>query len=133
MRKSEKTTFRRAKVSKLLTTLPCHRPDFRTGLRFSFLAQNRDTQTQGEISFFQILYSLSNYHLIRNGRLPYKGSHLPIIENYVTHKPCIWKHPKNKQRRACCFTSQINYHCCVTVTVFKRDCITTYKQTLFYS
>ena len=38
MRKSEKTTFQWPKVSKLLTTLPRHRPDFRTGLRFSFWA-----------------------------------------------------------------------------------------------
>ena len=38
MRKSEKTTFQWPKVSRLLTTLPRHRPDFRTGLRFSFRA-----------------------------------------------------------------------------------------------
>ena len=38
MRKSEKTTFQWPKVIKLLTTIPCHRPDFRTGLRFSFWA-----------------------------------------------------------------------------------------------
>ena len=34
MRKSEKTTFQWPKVSKLLTTLPRHRPHIRTGLRF---------------------------------------------------------------------------------------------------
>ena len=38
MRKSEKTTFQWPKVSKLLITLPRHKPDFRTGLRFSFRA-----------------------------------------------------------------------------------------------
>ena len=38
MRKSKKTTFQRAKVSRILTTLLRHRPDFRTGLRFSFRA-----------------------------------------------------------------------------------------------
>ena len=38
MRKSEKTTFQWPKVIKLLITIPCHRPDFRTGLRFSFWA-----------------------------------------------------------------------------------------------
>ena len=38
MRKSEKTTFQSPKVSKLLITLPRHKPDFRTGLRFSFWA-----------------------------------------------------------------------------------------------
>ena len=36
MRKGEKTTFQWPKVSRLLTTLPCHRPDFSTGLRFLF-------------------------------------------------------------------------------------------------
>ena len=34
MRKSEKTTSQWPKVSRLLTTLPRHRPDIRTGLRF---------------------------------------------------------------------------------------------------
>ena len=34
MRKGEKTTFQWPKVSRLLTTLPRHRPDIRTGLRF---------------------------------------------------------------------------------------------------
>ena len=38
MRKSEKTTFQWPKVIKLLITIPCHRPDFRTGLIFSFWA-----------------------------------------------------------------------------------------------
>ena len=38
MRKSEKTTFQWPKVSKLLTTLPRHRADIRTGLRFLFRA-----------------------------------------------------------------------------------------------
>ena len=38
MRKSKKTTFQWPKVSKLLTTLPRHRADIRTGLRFSFWA-----------------------------------------------------------------------------------------------
>ena len=34
MRKSEKPTFQLPKVSRLPTTLPRHRPDFRTGLNF---------------------------------------------------------------------------------------------------
>ena len=38
MRKSEKTTFQWPKVSKLLTTLPRHRANIRTGLRFFFRA-----------------------------------------------------------------------------------------------
>ena len=38
MRKREKTTFQWPKVSKFLTMLPRYRPDFRTGLRFSFRA-----------------------------------------------------------------------------------------------
>ena len=38
MRKSEKTTLQWPKVSKLLTTLPRHRADIRTGLRFLFRA-----------------------------------------------------------------------------------------------
>ena len=38
MRKHEYTIFQWSKVSRLLTTLPRHRPDFRTGLRFSFWA-----------------------------------------------------------------------------------------------
>ena len=38
MRKSEKTTFQWPKVSRLLTTLPRHRADIRTGLRFLFRA-----------------------------------------------------------------------------------------------
>ena len=38
MRKSEKTTFQWLKVSKLLTTLPRHRADIRTCLRFLFRA-----------------------------------------------------------------------------------------------
>ena len=38
MRKSEKPTFQLPKVSRLPTKLPRHRPDFRTGLRFSFRA-----------------------------------------------------------------------------------------------
>ena len=38
MRKSEKTTFQWPKVSKLLTTLPRHRANIKTGLRFLFRA-----------------------------------------------------------------------------------------------
>ena len=38
MRKSEKTTFQWPKVSRLLITLPRHRHDFRTCLRFLFPA-----------------------------------------------------------------------------------------------
>ena len=38
MRKSEKTTFQWPKVSKSLTTLPRHRANIRTGLRFLFRA-----------------------------------------------------------------------------------------------
>ena len=38
MRKIEKTTFQWPKVSRLLTTLTRQRPEFRTGLRFSFRA-----------------------------------------------------------------------------------------------
>ena len=38
MRKSEKTAFQWPKVSRLLTMLPRHRPDFRTGPIFSFQA-----------------------------------------------------------------------------------------------
>ena len=38
MGKSKKTTFQWPKVSKLLTTLPRHRADIRTGLRFLFRA-----------------------------------------------------------------------------------------------
>ena len=38
LRKSQKTTFRWPEVSRFLTMLPRHRPDFRTGLRFSFWA-----------------------------------------------------------------------------------------------
>ena len=38
MRKSEKTTFQWPKVSKWLTTLPRHRANIRTGLRFLFRA-----------------------------------------------------------------------------------------------
>ena len=38
MRKSEKTTSQWPKVSRFLIMLPRHRPDFRTGLIFSFWA-----------------------------------------------------------------------------------------------
>ena len=38
VRKSEKITFQWSKVSRLLTTITSHRPDFNTGLRFSFWA-----------------------------------------------------------------------------------------------
>ena len=38
MRNSEKSTFKWPKVSRLPTTLPRHRPDFRAGLRLSFRA-----------------------------------------------------------------------------------------------
>ena len=38
VRKSEKITFQWSKVSRLLTTITSHRPDFNTGLRFSFRA-----------------------------------------------------------------------------------------------
>ena len=38
MRKSEKTTFQWPKVSKLLTMVPRHRANIRTGLRFLFRA-----------------------------------------------------------------------------------------------
>ena len=36
MRKSKNTTLQWPKVSRLPTTVPRHRPDFRTGFRFSF-------------------------------------------------------------------------------------------------
>ena len=90
MRKSEKTTFQWAKVSRLLTTLPRHRADFRTFLRFQISDQSETFQTIRILSrlfghfpcyleTFQTVWKLSR----RSGNFP------DGLDNFQT----VWKFP----------------------------------------
>ena len=55
MRKRENTTFQWPKVSRLLTTLPRCRPDFRTGLRFWFRAPEVPVLRKSHFHWFSSL------------------------------------------------------------------------------
>ena len=62
MRKSEKTSFQGPKVSKLLTTLPRHRADIRTGLSFLFRAPEVTFMEWGKA--VKVVFSLSKGALL---------------------------------------------------------------------
>ena len=69
IRKSEKTTFQSPKVSRLLTTLPRHRADFRTGLRFSFQAPEVTFLKWGKAVKVAFSHSQNGHFWCRNENL----------------------------------------------------------------
>ena len=79
VRKSEKITFQWSKVSRLLTTITSHRPDFNTGLRFSFRAPEVPVLRVRK-SHFHCFSSLQKSHF----RCPKQKSETCSVINSVT-------------------------------------------------